>query len=229
MPSLIQKINDRQNIAKWKKEYSVINNFVDKVTADNIMICASYNGYGGCNVHESKVFSDEFLDAFETNIDIVDSCNGRSGNDCDNYSYWSPKDIKYKWSGLAYYTTATRYNSLYGKCSDCGINAYNMGTQAYLLKDGAAIYLGTSHGGPYVVVDVNNAQKGPNQLGRDLFAVKLLATTKAQKAMPLGADGTQYTSEPNGTNGCSKDIGNKSANYLHEASGAGCSAKYLLE
>ena len=156
LSSVIPSIQDKQNIAKWKKEYSVINNAFNAVLAKDVTI------------YDQGGYTDEFVDAFQKELRIVDYC-GISADDvpsdkiCDNFNTY--KNVKYKWSGVAniysrYKALGVRTESNPGSYSPYGIQAYNFSRLALLLNDGAVIYLGESHGGPWIVVDVNNFNKG---------------------------------------------------------------------
>ena len=40
IPSLITKINDRQNIVRWRKTYSVVNDAFKRVVERDVPVCA---------------------------------------------------------------------------------------------------------------------------------------------------------------------------------------------
>jgi prepilin-type N-terminal cleavage/methylation domain-containing protein len=240
LPSLIQKIDDRQNIAKWKKEFSVINNAFNEILNEDVQICMYYTQYGACTYGDDgyNEFSKEFMLKMREKLNVVDYCtvsNAISDKVCDYYnSSWYEKNAKYKWAGFA--NIYSRYKALGGTQVDSsyspyGINAYNFDKYAYLLNDGAAVYFGGLWNGPWIVVDVNNFRKGPNEIGRDVFVIKAYSNLREKQhwLKPAGADGTPEWNNPvSGSSGCSKDIGLKTTNTVYDAAGAGCSAKYLL-
>ena len=240
MPTLINKIQDRQNIAKWKREYSLISNAFQSVVNEDIEVSLpiSYNYSPG--------YTDEFLDAFESKLKIVDMCSGQSNstrtkNMCDNNVGNNPNTTKYRWSGIAHgiYSRYKAYGSDIERktnASEYGVNAYNFNDYVYLLSDGAAVYMGHGNNGPFITVDVNNFTQGPNEFGRDVFVMRVLPAQKMIKA--LGADGTVDILKNQGINCvCSKNEGLKSSNnfVIHTGdspnylSGVCCGAKFLLE
>ncbi len=64
LSTVISKIQDKQNIAKWKKEYSVISNAFNEVVADGIAVCQTNNSGGSCY---GQGYTDEFVDALQKN------------------------------------------------------------------------------------------------------------------------------------------------------------------
>ena len=235
LSTVISKIQDKQNIAKWKKEYSVISNAFNEVVADGVTIC-NHTQYGNC---VGQGYTDEFVDAIQKKLRVVDYCgvsNVAQDKKCDNYEHYSSWDIKYKWSGTA--GIYSRYKAL-GDSPNSGnsISAYNFSRLALLLSDGAAIYLGQSHEGPWIVVDVNNFNNGPNQFGRDVFVIHVVSEPGRYYIQALGVDDS-FDNGPYASKicECGKDKGVKSASYImggpasdKAISGACCSAKYLME
>jgi prepilin-type N-terminal cleavage/methylation domain-containing protein len=233
IPSLINKIQDKQNIAKWKKEYSLINNaFIQTL---NEGYTCTYSTSGTC----TGGLGDEFIENMMSKFKVFNHCTGNSGDKACNYynSSWWNEHSTTKWSGVA--NIYSRYKALGVKSSQAnntyteyGINAYNFYNHAYLLIDGAVVYFGASWEGPWIVVDVNNFQNGPNEIGRDVFIIKAYSNNKTNQhwLKPAGAQDTPNWNNPNsGSSGCSKDIGQQTSNQIYNAAGAGCSAKYLYE
>ena len=190
--------------------------------------------------------SKEFIDAMLSHLQVVDTCAALTSYDknlCDNYSHYKDSQIKYKWSGTA--NAYSRYKTLSGG----KLNAYDFSNKAALLKNGASIYFGGSHSGFTILVDVNNFNGGPNVIGKDVYGINLYSGEDYRMPMsmpiekliflPHGASGARCTDGGGcslgvpdagfGVNGCSEDIGAATANYFVEASGAGCSYKYLHE
>ena len=245
MPPIITNINDRENIVKWKKSYSLISNVFNKIVADGISVCKSYNKYGHCdsgaiqNEDGSIVSKDEediyqylsslFFDEMKKNLKVIDACYLYVEPKCDNYANVKPERIKYKWAGIA--NIYSRYNALGDNAKTGKVNSYNFSNRAYLLADGTAVYFGGLWNGPWIVVDVNNYTKGPNQFGKDVFVIKLQSDLKKGNWLkPLGAAGTFGADDPSmGSSGCDPKIGKVTSDTVYEVAGAGCSAKYLLE
>ena len=245
LTTVIPEIQNKQNIAKWKKEYSVINTAFNEVLADGVTIC-NYTQDGNCN---GQSYTDEFVDALQTKLKVTDYCGIStsyvpSNKLCDNYPTWSRKDVKFKWVGAAngscsYRPLGVNSKSQPSSNSPYGIGCYNLlGRLSILLNDGTVVYLGESHGGPWIVVDVNNFTQGPNQFGRDVFAIKVTSNIKTDQhyLKAMGAVGTFNKAQNGDTCECSPDMGTKSGVYLAGQAGEGevmsgvcCSAKYLLE
>ncbi len=252
LSSVIQNIQNKQNIAKWKKEYSVINNAFNEVLAAGVSVCEAYSPNGTCaSVDNNYIgnYSDEFIAAFQSKLKIIDYCSTTESNVpsdrlCDNYNYSNEslkKTIKYEWSGTAsiysrYRALGVRTESEPGGYVPYGINAYNFYRMALLLADGAVVYLGEVWQGPWIVVDVNNFTKGPNEFGKDVFVIHVTSNIRKNKHFisPAGAENI-YDDRPDlnnpsyGITGCSKDIGKTKSNTVYEVAGTGCSAKYLME
>lgn len=204
VPTLINNIQNKQNIAAWKVLYSQISNSYN-YTIENGYVC-SYD------------LLEEFIEEFTKNFEVVDSCYGAS---CAN-------NKKNKWQGITFSDVGTGYKTLAGG----SFSAYNINKKAILLKNGAVIYLGGSHGGPWISVDVNGYKKGPNVIGKDFFIVKPNGT----KALPLGAEGTYDKQKNSNECVCDKNHGTVNGNYFvtvgggdsgKVVSGGCCSAYYL--
>ncbi len=240
---VIPEIQNRQNIARWKKAYSTVSNAYNLVISEDISVCRNgsikspdpiFDGKcisiaGSSNKYGNQYFnfSEEFVDKFREILAPVSECYKMIEPKCDNYGY---EDQKGKWFGISANSTATIYGTL--KKPYIHVPGYNFYNMAFLLKDGSVVYLGDLHGGPWISVDVNSAAKGPNQIGRDFFQISV----RDKKILPLGAEGT-YDKSINGYKcECSKDVGAETMDYFAGAGGHGeivsggcCSAKYLIE
>ncbi len=213
--------------------YSVVNTAFNEVLADDITICN--NGqYGDCI---GGAYTDEFLQTMKSKLKVVDYCGARSylpDRVCDftnNPSY--DKRSKYKWSGII--DNHSHYKALNGG-ADSSVNSYNFYKLALLLPDGSVVYFGELWFGPWIVVDVNNFQKGPNEFGKDVFVIHVYSNIKKDRhyIAPAGSDvifqdDSRLNNSSYGITGCSKDIGSQSSNTVYEIAGSGCSAKYLME
>ncbi|MFR1671342.1 MAG: hypothetical protein ACLSWI_00160 [Candidatus Gastranaerophilaceae bacterium] len=249
LPVLIQKIEDRQNIAAWKKKYAEIASIYSMVKEEmGSVICVDEkNGNYSVPKKCQKVYdyeygvyttlSPEFVNKFVSHLKVIDSCGfPQYGESKYCSSYYK------KWVALC--GGAASY-SFYGSLKKSAGNAPNTPTactgavgpgwdydkKAVLLADGSVIYLGGYATG-WIAVDVNSFKKGPNVLGRDFFA----ATVNDDWIKPLGADETFNKSNNGEQCECSKDYGLESAqgflgsgNLLNGRmiSGGCCSAVYL--
>ena len=254
IPTLAQKIGDMQNKAIWKKKFSEISQVYTAVKLDNYSLCVNnsgdYNVPAKCRYPDDGLYAEkttmspEFVNAMVKHFKVIDTCGfpqyGESRY-CNNYLD--------KWNGLC--GGATPY-SFYGSlisgtfknlptastyCNNAQLNGlysgWDLSKKAILLQDGSVIYFG-GHGAPMISVDVNGFQKGPNVVGRDMFAIML----NENWIRPIGADGT-FNKNVNGeTCGCGKEYGiEKAQGFLGsgdlltgtQLSGACCSYKYLTE
>lgn len=252
MTTIIPKIQDRQYTAMWKKKYSEISNIYYQVREEmgggNICV-ETKTGYIN-STKCSKVpqwaryttLSPEFVEKFVSHLNVVDSCGhpeyGES-KECSNYYF---KWIGYcdKVSAGGYYGSLIQNKGQKGStrstsCESAGglYTGWEMSRKAVLLADGSVIYFG-GHTTGFISVDVNSFGKGPNVLGRDLFAVMV----NEDWAKPLGAEGTYNTGRNPYPCKCSKDYGVESGQgFLGSSdllngsmlSGACCSAIKLIE
>ena len=237
MPTLINKIQDRQNIAKWKREYSIISNAFQVAYNEGIPICDSYGTHGDCVAVYLGNMSDEFRERMVEQLNVVDYCTVSGEKGCDYFNRAYQEYSKYKWSGFA--NIYSRYKALGSKVhypdrySEYGINSESFNDYAYLLNDGAVVYFGGRWYAPWIVVDVNNFTHGPNEFGRDVFAIRIFSNTEQNEhwAKPMGAEGTFEKSIYGDTCGCSKDVGTETGLNLINGgrviAGICCSAYYL--
>lgn len=225
IPSLITKINDRQNIVRWRKTYSVVNDAFKRVVERDVPVCA----FSGCRAMGPQInnandrdfyFSNDFLEAFIEELKPMDICYQNAEPKCDSKKIWV--NVKSKSYG--------RY-ALLNKPKEF-LNGYNWTSARFLLKDGSMIYMGGSHGGPWLSVDVNGANNGPNQVGRDMFIIKVFE----DKILPMGAQGS-FNTKSNGEKClCGEQYGQQTAaNYFAGEGGAdkvisgGCCSDYYIK
>ena len=239
IPTLVSKIQEAHFHAKWKECYAILNNAFKMTVAENPhMILSDVND----RTRDTQL-KRAFYDAILSHLNVIETCgyNNYDENLCDNYSNYKDSQIKYKWSGVATGPNSTKYITLSGD----ELNNYDFQWKAALLKNGASIYFGASHSGITILVDVNNCNGRPNVVGKDVYGISLDNASYAPKYiedlyfLSHGAPGARCTDggrcgliKPDagfGVNGCSEDIGAAKANYFVEASGAGCSYKYLYE
>ena len=222
MPTIINDIQDRQLTAMWKKKYSEISNIYfqtrEEIGGGNLCVDNKGEGYS-TSISCSKIgqraryttLSPEFVDKFVSHLKVVDSCGkpeyGES-KQCRNFTH--------KWIGYCntvaargYYTSLKQNKTLKGSTTSTSCNTagglytgWDMAHKAVLLADGSVIYFG-GHATGIISVDVNGFSKGPNVVGRDVFAVMV----NEDWAKPLGAEGTFNTGANGTTCECSKDYG----------------------
>lgn len=229
---VINVIQEKHFHAKWKECYSILNNAFLMVASENPNMVVSEE--------KSYDMTREFVDTMLSKLKVVDTCGiSKDWDDeiCDNYYYINSRK-KFPWAGIG-----NIYSVYYSLAGD-RIAGYDFDLKAALLANGAVIHFGGLHSGYTILVDVNSAAKGPNVLGRDVYAMSLtvpkypaawiayskLIIVEDIKVLPLGAVGTiGQTDGSYGSSGCSKYIGSASASYVYSAAGAGCSYKYLSE
>ena len=106
------------------------------------------------------------------------------------------------------------------------------GRMRLLLKDSSVLILSGNHGDPWSGVDVNAPDSKPNQLGRDLFLIKVYE----DKILPLGTQGT-FKKKKNGLEcKCGKKFGLRTSPYglagpegQGEIPSVGCCSAYFLK
>lgn len=239
----------------WKKKYSEISNIYNLVKHDiSTPICVNtkegeFTIPAKCSTFEDRrwdtytTLSPEFVHQFVSHLNIVESCSpyeayGNTTKCANYYRRWLGFcDKNYSlYATLAGKTPGRqlRPTSCIGNLTgtDGDINSFDFNKYAALLADGSVIYFGGHYTG-WITVDVNGAGKGPNKIGKDLFA----AMVNDKWIKPLGAPGT-FNSAVNGNEcKCSEDYGVNgftqgflgSSNLMHGqmASGGCCSALYL--
>ena len=224
IPTLVSKIQEAHFHVKWKECYALLNNAMRMTAVNNPKLLVKESG-------SDNSVTAEFLDAFLENLKVVDMCSPRIVYGYANCQF----ETTQKWSGA--WNVYSSYKTLAGGV----LNSYDFGARAALLNNGAAIYIGGLWSGQTIVVDVNNAQVGPNVLGKDIYAISLWGSSISNgqrlyiedfQFRPYGAEGTR--TEKAGYAGCDESIGansdaNGNINALFEAPGAGCSYKYLYE
>lgn len=246
MPVIVAKIQDRINITRWKKTYSILHNAYNQVKAQDIEVCATHFKYDWNKCSNGNPIRDlsygywnpEFMYEFLSKLKVVKTCGSYDSYTFTDYKCKDGVDA-YVWycnSGSCYTSLGGEYQiyrrGYAGKRSDISYKGPQSGSalgreaidlQAVLLEDGTVLYFG-GEGQPAVVADVNGWQKGPNMVGKDVFGVQLFEN----KMVPLGAIGSDgYDNSSYGSSGCSKDIGYAHCNSIECIAGAGCSYKYL--
>ncbi len=192
IPSLMQSTNDLQYKVAWKKEFSSISQAFTKLRIENGSFQFILDGT-----------SNVTYEALKEQMNIVNDCG-----------YWSDQ-------GSCYLYDDFDYVDMDGTSMDPD----NFDDGQFVLADGAFIMIedhSTSSEEDIVWVDVNGHNKGPNTLGKDLFAIRVLK----DKIVPAGAtdsDVSLSTCESTG------NTTNALGWATEPVDGAGCSAQYLLE
>lgn len=255
LPSVINKMEDKHNIAMWKKKYSQISNIYYLVKQEiETSICVNtkegnFDILEKCSTIKTPyagtytTLSPEFVRLFVSHLSVVESCSpyeayGNTRHCSNYYRRWLGLCAK----GSSFYAAlgnktpgkqvsfAACKGSLTGTAGNLQANDFNR--YAALLDDGSVIYFGGHHTG-WITVDVNGAAKGPNKLGKDIFT----AMVNDEWIKPLGAPDTFDTTVNGSECECSQDYGVNndiqgflgSGDLLHGrmASGGCCSASYL--
>lgn len=231
MPSLVANIQDKQNIARWKKAYSIISQAYVQTVNEGYEPCTK--NHVGCPdiVELGKIYNNDIRNPYykyflydkaegiieEFKVQFISKFNGAiicdASNNCKTNSYIYPSKIRPK----------TLSGGLIG--------SYNFSSTRIKLSTGELVMFGGSHGGPWLSVDVNGPENGPNVIGKDIFVMKLYNNA----IKPMGADGTYNPDTNDGQCLCGKEYGVKGETaYFGGASGAGkaasgacCSAVYL--
>jgi len=233
IPTIITRVQEYGYKQAWKTNFSILNTAFNAAKRQ-----ADENGIGLNDGMQYNEFCPEYLKLIQQQLKVADWCGLAGGivsedRACDNYG--EPWRIsKYPWSGILGHSVKTRYKCLNGY----ELNGYDFNSRALLLENGAAIYFGGLWSGTSIVVDVNNFTKGPNTLGKDVFAIRIIKEGSNYKFVPYGAtetvrDGSGnylQTGDISGSYGCGLEFGlTEGSNRLDMATGAGCSAKYLYE
>jgi len=231
MPSIVANIQDRQNIARWKKIYSVISQAYTQTVSEGYDVCT--RNHVGCpdieelkklynnderNPHYQYYLYDKAEGINEDfKIQFISKFNGAiicdSSNNCNTNSWVNDR-------------SAPSPRTLAGGL----MLVYNWSGTKFRLPTGELIMFGGTHGGPWLSVDVNGPENKPNVLGRDIFVMKLYDNV----VKPMGAYGTYKPEVNDGECKCGKEYGLKEATYFASGAGAGvvasgacCSAYYL--
>jgi len=221
IPNLIANYKEKQSIAHWKKMYSVISQaYLSTIaegyqpcnpTADRGRTCPDRGIIDSGTWTFQTALNTEFLDKFTSKFNYTDICKGEAI--CRDKTKYMP----------SYYR---RYKTLKGGT----VGAYNNGSYGFRLVSGEVIMYGASHGGPWISVDLNSYENGPNVVGKDVFIMKAYDT--GIKA--LGSKGT-FNIDYNGDEClCGKEYGVETNSYYAGGAGFGevisggcCSAVYL--
>ena len=210
--SVIENIQNRQNIVHWRKMYSVINQVYEQTIAEGYQPCFANTHKKTCidalDWARQNTLDQVFIEKMVEKFNVIQATDDATAN-------WAPTAYK-------------KYKTLAGGT----IEFYNFNQYKNKFISGELIMFGASHGGPWISVDVDGFERGKNTLGKDLFVIKVYD----KHLTPMGADGT-FSKAVNGSV-CvwSETSGVVNATYIagrdngtrEAASGACCSNYYLL-
>ena len=203
MPTLINNINNKANINKLKREYSLFQQAFQQIAADNDL--EFKNAVADCPYSTKHAC---LKDIFKSKLKTVADCDSNNGDNLGK-CFVQDKDAK-KLNGEAVPLSAGYFNQ----------NT----TSGLVLDDGAsaAIWLdamdctnalsSVKQRCGWFVIDVNGPQKRPNTWGKDLFLFFLYA----DQIMPADENTTDYANY--------KDDCETGTNY-----GLTCASKYLFK
>lgn len=214
------KIYDKEKIVHWKKMYSIISQAFLKTIADGYSPCQDGEILSGGRIDRigmcrNNNFDNAFIDIFTQNLN-AEIIYDQKTKPC------SSSEINYNYCGGGGPIHTLKNNG--------SIASYNYGQRTIKLNTGEQILMGSSHGGPFITVDLDGYANGRNTLGKDIFVMKVYYNN----IKPMGADGT-YNKDANGDIcECSIRKGLESGPYYagqdgigEVASGVCCSAYYL--
>ena len=203
MPTLINNINNKANINKLKREYSLFQQAFQQIAADNDL--EFKNAVADCPNSTKHAC---LKDIFKSKLKTVADCDS---NDGDNLGkcFVQDKDAK----------------KLNGESVPLSAGYFNQNTTSGLVLDdgaSAAIWLdamdctnalsSVKQRCGWFVIDVNGPQKRPNTWGKDLFLFFLYA----DQIMPADENTTDYANY--------RDDCETGTNY-----GLTCASKYLFK
>lgn len=174
LPSLIADANDKRFRSQFLKTYSVVQQAVKKMEADDVAILPSKG-----MTKQDEIFVRSFKKYLSNTVDCGDIHKKVHGNGCFDFA-----DSK------KYYLALNGSSKIASTLFDDG---------QILMPDGALLLfenpvsLGGAGGSTphlWIWIDVNGA-KLPNRAGHDLFALQMTDNG----LLPMGAPGTTYESE----------------------------------
>lgn len=189
IPSLMNKINNKDKVVKLKKVYSTFSQALQRYQADNGVLEEVFVGDG------SSAASLAALEALAPYLNISKNCGLSSG--C-----WYTSELKFL-GGTVNSVDAEASWVAHGK-------AILADGTLFLIADYPGICstsnMGLNNICGLMYVDVNGV-KGPNTKGRDVFLFQIIRTG----IVPAGANGDGYSCDPNSSsnsdsNGCTAKV-----------------------
>lgn len=204
LPAVINKIGDRANINKLKREYSLYQQAFQQIAAENDF--EFKNGLSNCTNTAQKSQHVCLKDLFKAKLKTIADCDSSKDENLSKcfVSQYDAKQLNGKPAGHYYFN--------------------GNGQPALVLEDGSSstMFLDTlectaTHSGNkircgYIFVDVNGPKQQPNTLGRDLF----LFFIYSDRIVPASSENTDATDL--------KDDCEIGTNY-----GMTCAGKYLYK
>ena len=210
-PSIINKIENKVNINKLKKEYSLFQQVFQKIAAENdadfknaISVCTDSSNRHAC-----------LKNIFKEKLHTIKDCDVNSGANLSKC-----------------FVPQAEAKQLNGKPVSSGAGYFNNnGTSGLVLNDGTSIAFWldtvecnstlhpTKQRCAWFVVDVNGSNKRPNTWGKDLYLFFIFSN----QIMPADAKSADGSLDEDGKEGYQDDCG-VGTNY-----GITCASKYLYE
>lgn len=192
LPGVIQNLNNKQYKTMWRKNFSVISQVMFQVLNESgYTDYRPFVGqYGGAGAQHT------IYPELKKYLSISKDCGASSG--C--------------------FSTLTTPVFNYKDASGRVMNLSLFDDGQYILSNGAFVSIENYTYDSIIWVDVNGYMNGPNKLGNDLFAIKVLS----DKIVPFGAAGTGWENIP-----CSATGITYSGATTSPADGLTCSAEYL--
>ncbi|EKE03517.1 MAG: hypothetical protein ACD_20C00196G0013 [uncultured bacterium] len=216
IPALIQNVQHMDSVVRVKKYQAVFSDALKRYALDNGCI----GDYSQCNAFTGE--SDtaghtQVWNAIKSSFNIVKDCGTSTGQGCFAkgvmYKYLNGEDYEV-WDNTSYPKailadgSSIRVFDYNGNCSSDRSHS-NTGPLFYLCA--------------YLAMDTNG-DKGPNQVGRDVFWWYI---TRYGGILPAGIPDDSYAAYANGTSGC--DPSGSSSSSPYPGRGFGCTAKVLKE
>ena len=208
MPTLINNINNKANINKLKREYSLFQQAFQQIAADNDL--EFKNGIAHCSSSAC------LKDVFKSKLKTVADCDRNDGTNLGKcfVPQADAKQLNGKSVGYYYFNS----NVTSGLVLDDGASA------AFSLDSSSCSNSFTQGKGRcgFMVIDVNGAKQRPNTWGKDLF----LFFIYQNQIMPADAKSTDNSCYGSNDEECSgyKDDCETGTNY-----GLTCASKYLFK
>ena len=208
MPTLINNINNKANINKLKREYSLLQQAFQQIAADNDL--EFKNGIANCNSNAC------LKDVFKSKLKIVADCDRNDGNNLGKCFVPQADAKQLNGNAVVYYYFNS--NTTSGLVLDDGASvAFNLDSSSC-----SNLYTQDKERCGFMVIDVNGAKQRPNTWGKDLF----LFFIYPHQIMPADAKSTDNSCYGSSDEECSgyKDDCETGTNY-----GLTCASKYLFK
>ena len=205
IPALVTQIQDAQFHSAWKKTYADLSQASRNMAFDNGEDLKGV--FRGISYQDSDVFRNEFLQY----MNYTKRCNVDTSSGFDEC--WHDKDSWYRLSGSKYNIAGWTYKSraILSNGALLTFDNHNLGA-----CNGS--YAPNDDNCGYIYIDVNGF-KGPNTIGKDIYALMLLRNAAL---IPFGTEGDYYFIN-------SSSYACKIDTLSPDSYGWSCSAKYILK